>query len=352
MNPRRPRLLEAGLFLLVVGLPLAFFPLSEAAFVDVKLLVLALGTLLVWTSGLPVDRRVVAPAVAFSATLVLAALFGVDPAASLVGDLRPTALTMLACAIPLVVVAPSIPDDLLARARGWFVGVAAAVSLVVLTEHVTPELLDALAEDESFRGATFGNPVLLAGFLAAAIPAALARAEDSRWRTILAFAALGSGFAVIGERSAYLLPVVAFVAAWWFVRPDRRRLWAAAGVMVLTFGAWIVAPDPSATGSATDPGRVAGQFGTFAAERDRIAVWGAQTQAVFDRPVLGWGPGNEWSAFIASGTPGQIETATRFWADAHNLVIEIAVVAGLAGLAAFGWLLVRLVPRAVAFSTI
>ncbi|MGH2636535.1 MAG: O-antigen ligase family protein [Actinomycetota bacterium] len=345
MEPRRPRALEAGLFLLVVALPLAFFPLSEAAFVDVKLLVLAVGTLLVWWSGLAVDRRLVPPALALAVSLGLAAIFGVDRAASLVGDLRPTGLTMLACAIALVVVAPSIPDDLLDRARGWVVGAAATAALVVLVEHVAPDLLAALAEDESFRGATLGNPVLLAGFLAVAIPAALARSDEPRWRTVLVFAALGSAFALLGERSAYLLPPVAFLAAWWFVRPERRRLLLAGGVMTLALAAWIAAPELSSESEGTDPGRVAVQFGTFAAEQDRIAVWGAQTRAIIDRPLLGWGPGNEWSAFVTSATEGQIETATRYWADAHNLVIEIGVIAGLAGIAAFAWLLVRLVPR-------
>jgi hypothetical protein len=157
VEPRRPQALETGLFLLVVALPLAFFPLSEAAFVDVKLLVLAIGTLLVWSSGLAVDRRLVPPALALGASLALATVFGVDRAASLVGDVRSTSITMLACAIALVVVAPSIPDRLLHRARGWLVGVGVVVSLVAVTEYVSPDLLNRLAEDESFRGATFGN---------------------------------------------------------------------------------------------------------------------------------------------------------------------------------------------------
>jgi hypothetical protein len=92
---------------------------------------------------------------------------------------------------------------------------------------------------------------------------------------------------------------------------------------------------------------VTGQFGTLAAEQDRLAVWSAQIRGVLDRPVLGWGPGNEWSAYVSSATPGEIETATRYWADAHNLPIEVGVIGGFAGLAAFGWLVVRLAPRLV-----
>lgn len=67
---------------------------------------------------------------------------------------------------------------------------------------------------------------------------------------------------------------------------------------------------------------------------------------MIDRPILGWGPGNEWSAFVSSGTKEQIDTASRFWGDAHNLLLEVGVIAGFAGLAALAWLLARLVPRA------
>lgn len=65
--------------------------MSEAAFIDVKLLVLALGTLLIWVSGVPVDRQLAAPALALGVAVALATVFGVDPAESLVGTVRPTA---------------------------------------------------------------------------------------------------------------------------------------------------------------------------------------------------------------------------------------------------------------------
>ena len=90
-------------------------------------------------------------------------------------------------------------------------------------EQVAPDLLDRVVEHESFLGATLGNPVLLAGFLAAAVPAAL-REDRPRWWLVAVFALLGSGFGVIGERSALLLPVVALGAAWWWCRPGGRRM--------------------------------------------------------------------------------------------------------------------------------
>src|SRR5688572_28922945 len=105
---RRPQALEAGLFLLVVALPLAFFPLSEAAFIDVKLLVLGFGTTLVWVSGLPADRRLARPCLALAGAFGLATVFGVDAAESLLGTMGSAGLVTLVCAVSLVVVAPSI----------------------------------------------------------------------------------------------------------------------------------------------------------------------------------------------------------------------------------------------------
>jgi O-antigen ligase len=332
------------MFLLAVAMPIAFFPLSEAAFVDVKLTILTLGTLLVWLSGLPVDRHLGGPALTLALAFVAAAVFGVDTAQSLVGTIAPTGLITLSCCVALVAIAPAIPNAVLARARVWSVRTALALAGIAVVEQLAPAVLDAFAEDESFIGSTLGNPVILAGFLAAAIPMAVGGEGSSR-RVVAIVAALGVGFAVVGERSAYLLPLVALVATWFFVRPPMRRLAVAGAALVVTFVLWTsIAASIGADGGSS---RVAGQFSTTAAERQRLAVWTAQVRAVADRPLVGWGPANEWNSYVASATSEEMAVAGRYWGDAHNLVIGIGVVAGAAGLLAFGWLLWRLVPRLV-----
>jgi len=341
---RRPQALEAGLFLLVAALPLAFFPLSEAAFIDVKLMVLALGTTLVWFSGLPPDRRLAGPALALAAALGLAAVFGIDAAESLVGTMSSTGLVMLVCALSLVVVAPSIPTALLERAAGWLARTSLVVAAIVVAERLAPDVLDLLAPRESFRGATFGNPVFLAGFLAACVPGILARTRGPVVWLVASAAVLGSGLAVAGERSGYLLPWVALAAAWWFLRGDRRRYLLAGATILIALVVWSFVPALGA--SSEDGGPVAGQFETLVGERQRVAVLGGNLLAITERPLLGWGPANGWSAYISSATPGQIRTSGRFWADAHNLPVQVAVISGVAGLAALAWLFFVLVPRA------
>lgn len=335
------------MFLLVVALPLGFFPLSRNAFLDVKLLLLAGGTLLVWTSGLPVDRRVAIPAFSWLGVLVVAALAGVDPVESLVGTTRATGLAMLICAGSLIAVAPNIPTALLDRARGWIVWSGILIAGVFVVGRIAPEAFDALAPGLDFRGATFGNPVDAVGFLAVCVPAALAAPARATWRTVLVFVVIGAGFAVAEERSAYLLPVVALAATAWFVRPGWKRLGLAAGSIVVVVAVWTLLPPSAIPGGATERYTAVGQFQTLEGERQRMAVYGANLRAVGERPLLGWGPANAWTGFLSSGTPEQIEQAGRDWADAHNLLLEFAVISGAIGLAAFGWLALAVAPRAL-----
>ncbi len=344
MEARRPQVLEAGLFVLVVALPLVFFPQSRDAFLDVKILLLAGGTLLVWVSGLPIDRRIALPAFVWCGVVVLAALAGVDPVESLVGTVRGSGLLLLLCTAVLVAVGPSLPEGLLQRARRWLLWTGVIVAAVAVTSRLAPGALEPLARRVSFVGSTLGNPVHVTALLAACLPTVLAE-KRWRWTGVLALAILALGFASAEERSAYLLPIVAIGASAWFLRPGWRRVASALGVVAAALAIWALAPSAAVSNEPSDRFTAVGQFQTLEGERQRIAVYQADVRAFADRPLLGWGPANTWSGFLSSGTAGQIEQAGRNWADAHNLLLEIAVVSGVIGLVAFGWLLLRLAPR-------
>jgi|GEM_PF-4343916 len=69
----------------------------------------------------------------------------------------------------------------------------------------------------------------------------------------------------------------------------------------------------------------------------RLLAWQGSFQALRDRPIFGWGLDNYRNAFDRYFPPGIL---TRFhteqWADrAHNLLLDVAIPTGLAGLAAF-----------------
>ena len=244
-------------------------------------------------------------------------------------------------------VAPKIPTALLDRARGWIVWTGILIAGIIVVGRLLPGAFDALAPRLDFRGSTFGNPVDAVGFLAVCVPAALAGPARATWRTVRVFAVLGAGFAVAEERSAYLLPVVALAATAWFVRPDRKRFGLAAGSIIVVVAVWALLPTSAIQGATSERYTAVGQFQTLEGERQRLAVYGANLRAVGERPLLGWGPANAWTGFLSSGTPQQIEQAGRDWADAHNLLLEFAVISGAIGLAAFGWLALRVAPRAL-----
>ncbi len=103
-------------------MPLAFTVFSWAPFADAKLVFLALGTLLVWIGGVPLDRRLAIAAGAWFGVTVIAAIWGVDPLRSLTGyDFPLTGLAMLGPCAYLVVVGASLPPRTVARMRGWLV---------------------------------------------------------------------------------------------------------------------------------------------------------------------------------------------------------------------------------------
>jgi hypothetical protein len=325
---------------LVAGLPLAVFPLARQPFADAKLVVLLLGTLLLWLSGTGVDRRLAAAAGVWAGACVVAALAGVDPVASVLGPWDSTGLVLLlACAV-LVAVGPAIPAAMWGRAGGWLVGAAVAVAAVAVAWRVAPAAQDAVVRGLSLRGSTLGNPVFAVAFLSAAIPAAVASRGGER-RMAAALVAIASGLAVNGERSSLIMPAVALLVCLWPMRAGGRRVGVAAIAVVATMAAWALAGPLLPQGGLREAG---GQLTTLAGEADRVAVWSANARAAAERPVLGWGPGLGWSAFVGSATTDELEVAGRGWADAHSLPLELLVTTGALGLLAFAFLAWRVLP--------
>ncbi len=345
MEARHPQAMDAGLFLLAVAVPLAFFPLSSAPFADAKLVLLTLGTLLLWVSGVPVDRRLALPAGVWIAVVGAATVAGVDPGMSIIGAVNHgTGLITLAACASLVVLGPNIPPDAVSRMGRWLVGTGLVVAAVAVGFRVAPDAFDRVVRDLSFRGSTAGNPVFAAAFLAACIPAAVGSKATGR-RLVAVLAVLALGFAANGERSSLLLPLLAPAACLWPMRADRARVFLAGATLVVVVSGWVLLVAPLLPSASHEVSETARQFDTLTGERQRLAVYTADLRGFTRRPVLGWGPTNTWSAFLSSATPEEIDTAGRGWAEAHNIVLESLVTTGLAGTAAFVWLVLRIAPR-------
>ena len=335
MEARRPQALELGLFALVVALPLAFTPFTTEPFGDPKLVLLALGALMLWLAGASHDKRLAGAVGALVLASAAAAVFGVDPLRSLTDDASGNGfgLIPLACSAYLVVCGVSLSAKDADRVRRWLAWTGVVVAALLVTRRFLPSQLGEVG-GAGFIGATLGNELFAGAFVAAAMPGVAL--DDSRARrarfAMLAVMALGLGIA--GERSSYLLPVVALAAAGWRGRGGARTTIVA----IVWVVAFTLAAGPL-TSLAPDEGRTEGtgvtQFGSAGTDVGRFTVWRVVRRGFSERPLLGWGPDETKSAYIHAATPGDLETATRRWADAHNIVLEVAVTSGVVGLAAF-----------------
>jgi O-antigen ligase len=341
VEPRRPQALDAGLFLLVVAAPLAVFPLATSPYPEVKTLLLALGALLVWISGLPADPRFALPAALWIGALAIATFAGVDPTQSVLGPLEGIGVVTLVIAASLLLIAPSIPERTVERTRGWIVTAGLFVAVVQVVGDLFPSVLQTVGvRDFDLRGSTLGNPIFSAAFLGTSLCALLADRRIGRARFMTTLAVLAAGFAANGERSALVVPIVALLAVWWLVRPARRRLLAAAGILLVALVVWAGLDRVGPTTSGGTTGAIA-QFRTSDAEELRLAVYRANLRAFADRPILGWGPGNGWSGYLSVVTEDEVEIVGRYWLDAHNLLLESLVTTGVLGAAALLFLAFR-----------
>ena len=214
MPARRPQLAELGLFLLVVALPLAFTPFSTSPFGDPKLVILVGGSLALWGSGLPLDRRIGALAALWTVFTALSALTGVEPIRSLAArtDGEGGGLMLVLSCAAIVVTGVGVDADLRERTRRWFVVASCIVGALGLVFRFAPDVLtDTVGlKTLSFVGATMGNQLFAAALLAAGIAAALVPGKRLRNQlVVVAFLALGA--ATFGERSSLVLPAVAVV---------------------------------------------------------------------------------------------------------------------------------------------
>jgi hypothetical protein len=344
VEARRPNALDLGCFLLVVGVPLAFTPFSAAPFADLKLTLLAVGALCVWLSGLPVDRRLAWPALAWVLVTAVAVVAGVDPTrsmtASTTGEGGGLLLTGI-CAY-LVAVGPSIPSRLLPRIRSWVGWTALPVALLQIANVLWPAQLADVAH-VGFGGSTFGNQLFASVFIAVGLVAVVGNERLPLGARLAVAAILAFGLSAAGERSSAVLPILGLAIAF-------RRSSITIGRAALLFG-WVVAMfivwqvvetalPPSDVNSPT------AQFQSVQTDAQRVIVWRVSAHAWLERPILGWGPDTTQSAYLHTATVEDVNRTTRGWADAHDLFLETAVTTGALGLLALLWLTWRVLARA------
>lgn len=170
-----------------------------------------------------------------------------------------------------------------------------------------------------------GNPIHLEALLLGGLGILAHRVVRGGlvWLGIVALAA--GALELSGERFALVLLVA--LAAYVLVRFRSRLAVAYVAVLGASYGlAWVAS-------SASLHSRITRVAGT--SSNPRLLVWKLALHSLLHHVALGVGPGETRSAISAIETPALARRLAlgQYFADAHNLVVEIVVTTGLLGLA-------------------
>jgi len=347
VRPRRPRLYESGLFLVVVVVPLAFLPFSTSPFGDLKLLALAAGCLLLWASAPPIDRTIAIVAAAWFGVSVLAALFGVDPGRSITGtENAPAGLALVLASGYLVSIGAALPSEFRARLPRWVAATASIVAVIVVIWRIWPGVFGFMPSMR-FTGSTLGVGPFLAAFLALGL-LALPHLRLPTWQSIAAAALFGLALGGTPHRAALVSTAIGFVFSVWHSGVARKTVAVVAISASVGFAIWSLWPPVSAVSSGAGGSVIEQSFADRPPNSRRLSVLAAIARSTGGRPILGWGPGNTLSAWNAGLRAEDFPVEEQF-TDAHNIVIEQVSATGFLGVLPFlvliGTLAVRIVRR-------
>jgi O-antigen ligase len=332
---RHRQVAELGLFLLLVASPVVVTPFTASPFDDGKIVCMAGGALCLWMARGAVDRRLGLFGLGWVAATVLAAVLGVEPWRGLTAQPSSAGLStiLVVSCVAAVVAGAGLDARLRERARTFLGWGGLIVAVVAIPLRVWPDTLGRLLTDVPVLGSTVGNQVFAGAVVAAAVGAVIGGAGRPSIRRLAALSLLGFAAASFEQRSTILLPLVVLLLFVWRARPGGRTALVSLLAIGIGFGIYQVSA-PFLPGEE-DVGAI-GAVSITGGDAGRTTAWRAILRSVEERPLTGWGPGSTKTAFLQGATAEDIEVATRAYADAHDLPIEVASASGVVGLAAFG----------------
>ena len=287
-------------------------------------------------------RKPAIAGLAFVGVATLATLLSPRPALSLFGLYNVgTGLLFIAALVGAWSLA-SVLDERGARfvETGLLAGVAVNAAVAIVQGAFSPDVVPFTRYDGRSAG-LLANPVYLGALCAAAVPLLLPRLRGRSWAWAGVLVATAAAVELSGSRLALGLAVGFTVVC--FVR-ERRG--AALGTALMAGGLVLGVAIGALGGTATGTTRV--QDASSGGVSARVHTWASAGHSIVDRPLLGVGPGQ----FRAATTPhrtrqiAQAEGPDRYFADAHNIVVEYTTTTGLIGVAAFLVFLVLVLKRA------
>lgn len=334
---------EAIALTLVAALPAFLNLLSERVFEEEKSLLLRAGAVMalpgVWVAWRREPRLWRHPVglcvAALTAMLLVAALAGVDPREALLGAHARSHGAVTALALAVLFAAMCLGTRTPAGRTRLLVAVLLGSvwpCLYLFVQRAGLDRVDWVGPAAVFMsGSTFGNRVMLGGYLAAVVPLTAAYAWRSRsvvalavlLLEIAALAGAGSRGAILGFGSGLL--AAAAVLSW--SRLPRRTFVAACAAAGIIAGAAAFMP-PEVLRRQLDP--------AVGSARVRVLIWSGTADLMKDNPVrlaIGHGPDSLRGLFAPYYTPelGRLEGYDAMPDRAHNDTLDTLVSAGVPG---------------------
>ena len=291
----------------------------------------------------------------FTAILILASLFGVDPSYSFWSKFeRMTGVLMMLHLLAFFLVASSVfreKDWLKIFSVSIFVGVI--LSLIALFSKSTLMQSGATIGNDSFLGTYLLFDLFLALYLITRARQSRAKGEDEAiassplkskgaLRIYSSVCFLIMGFALIfseaeAAKLSFLGGLVLLLFLWLAFNQKRklmligRLLLALSVIFVIVFTFFAFQPDSFVRKQIIE--KTLGE--TFGG---RFIVWQAAWQGFLERPLLGWGLESFEFAFIKHYDPclGTARCGGDVWYDrAHNIIFDTLVTSGIIGLLSY-----------------
>lgn len=332
-----------ALGLTLAGSLLAVFPMLAAIYSMPKLVALSAGALLAWGAlawraspgrSTPLDRPLLAGALVALASCAAS----VDPFVSVIGRYQMYSLGVLPLGLIAAIYYAAVRSGAAEEPRPLLrlcsaVGIVMGLHAVMQASGVEPLPFMPSKFPDGRAVGTLGNPTYLGACLVALFPLSLGLALDKEGHDRFigwgGAAGIAAGLIACGSRGAYLGALAGAGVFLWFTgrlpAPRRRLPWAVALAVLLIAG-----------GAASLRLRRAA-----ASDSARIAMWDSALRAVRFNPWLGTGPDTFEGVLRRRRTDDFIRAlgANAGQANAHNDLLQVLTTMGVAGLAAYLWLI-------------
>ena len=340
-----------SLLLIILALtPVVFYPGFFAVFSLAKLSVLfvAGAALLILAALGKFDGRAFGawgvyewlPAI-FISLVAISALSGVTPGNSLIGGYGRFEGFLAYLVYAVLYFSASGTDWSNAQFR-WFLrtlaGTASAVSLYALVQAAGLDPLGWVRPEFEVGRAfsTFGNPIIMASFLALTIPISLYLAVDAEeWERRLgrvSLALTSAAMVVSLTRAGWIAAIVGVIAYFWISGSARKAL--VAGLAALVLIALAVAGSVALWPQSEVAQAITARRGSVT---ERAHILEISFRAASKRPIFGVGPGNFRAAFSPLDTRerSSLVGGAKLLDNAHNYPLHLAVTLGWPATLAF-----------------